>query len=139
MLSRKLEAEIAVSLEKKQKSEQFRVIDLAKIPQRPIKPDVKKLFLMTIVIGFGLGCGLAYMMEFLDTSYRNPEDTEKELELPVLISLPFLYTEKELAARKKRGLVIASSIAIGFIIVLGLTVITAKGLGETVNFIKDLL
>lgn len=96
MLNRKLEAEIAVSMEKKQKGEQFRVIDPAKLPQRPIAPDSRKVLLMTLALGLGLGCGLAYMMELMDTSFRDPEELEKELQLPVLVSLPFRYTEKRI-------------------------------------------
>ncbi|GAF83886.1 unnamed protein product, partial [marine sediment metagenome] len=74
MLGRKLEAEIAVSMEKKQKGEQFRVIDPAKIPVRPVEPDARKIILMALVLGLGLGCGLAYLKDFMDTSYKVPED-----------------------------------------------------------------
>jgi uncharacterized protein involved in exopolysaccharide biosynthesis len=38
LLARKLEAEIAVNMERKQKGEQFRILDPAKQPQKPIKP-----------------------------------------------------------------------------------------------------
>ena len=44
LLARKLEAEIAVNMERKQKGEQFRVLDSARLPEKPIKPDMKKLF-----------------------------------------------------------------------------------------------
>jgi polysaccharide chain length determinant protein (PEP-CTERM system associated) len=89
LLTRKLEAEISVSMEKKQKGEQFKVIDPAKVPTRPIKPDTRKVFLLALLFGIGLGCGLAYLVEAGDTSYKMPEDVEKELDLPVLVSLPF--------------------------------------------------
>ncbi len=138
MLSRRLEAEIAVSMEKKQKGEQFRVLDPAKTPTRPIKPDFRKLFLMTIAIGIGLGCGLAYLIEFMDTSYKLPDEMEKELGLPVLISIPILNTEKEVKRQKINNILTITSITIGFILSLTAVVITAKGLNNTLIFVKHI-
>ena len=57
ILNRKLEAEIAVNMEKKQKGEQFRIIDPAKLPQKPVSPNMKKLFLLFLAAGFGSGGG----------------------------------------------------------------------------------
>jgi len=95
LLERKLEAEIAVSMEKKQKGEQFKVIDPAKIPSRPVEPDVMQIILLTLVLGLGLGGGLAYMMEAMDTSFKTTDEIEDELQLPVLVSMPIRYSEKE--------------------------------------------
>ena len=53
LLNRKLEAEIAVNMEKKQKGEQFRIIDSAKMPEKPISPNMKKLFLLFVALGLG--------------------------------------------------------------------------------------
>jgi capsular polysaccharide biosynthesis protein len=39
--------------------------------------------------GFG-GLGLAFFGEYLDDSLEKPEDVEKELQLPVLTSIPEL-------------------------------------------------
>ena len=139
LLNRKLEAEIAVSLEKKQKGEQFRVLDPAKIPSRPIKPDMRKIALMTLVLGLGLGCGLAYFVEMMDTSYKDPEEVEKELELPVLLTLPIRYTERELRRIKMRKILAYSSVSVGFIAsVFGILVAT-KGLDKTIQFFTDFI
>ncbi|MEW5909634.1 MAG: Wzz/FepE/Etk N-terminal domain-containing protein, partial [Thermodesulfobacteriota bacterium] len=48
LLQRKLEAEIAVNMEKKQKGEQFRILDAAKYPEKPIWPNMNYLFMMTL-------------------------------------------------------------------------------------------
>jgi hypothetical protein len=39
----------------------------------------------------GLGCGLAYVLEYLDTSYRKPEEIESDLKLPVIATIPPVY------------------------------------------------
>ena len=139
MLSRKLEAEIAVSMEKKQKGEQFRVIDPAKVPIRPVEPDMKRIILLTMILGIGLGCGLAYLMEFMDTSYKNPEDAERDLNVPIFASFPMLYTEGEIKKIKRRKIIAFASVSVGFVMsVIGIVVAT-KGFDGAVNLMKDVL
>jgi capsular polysaccharide biosynthesis protein len=139
LLGRKLEAEIAVSMEKKQKGEQFRVLDPAKIPMRPIKPDGRKIILLTLLLGMGLGCGLAYGVEINDTSYKTPEEVEKELDLPVIISMPLRFTEKELKIQKAKGILKAASVAIGFVVCAVGIVFVTKGIDPTINYVKTAL
>ena len=58
LLNRKLEAEIAVNMERKQKGEQFRVIDSAKLPMRPAEPDLRRILVITVLLGLLLGGGV---------------------------------------------------------------------------------
>jgi polysaccharide chain length determinant protein (PEP-CTERM system associated) len=139
MLNRKLEAEIAVSMEKKQKGEQFRVIDPAKIPSYPVEPDMQKILLMTLALGLGLGCGLAYLMEMMDTSFKTPDEAETELKLPVLVSVPLYYTEQEVRIHKVREILKAGSVAVGFVVCAIGIVLATKGIGATINFAKTFL
>jgi len=139
LLNKQLEAGIAVSMEKKQKGEQFRVIDPAQLPQRPTKPDMKKVLLITLVIGLGLGGGLAYMVEMLDTSYKSPDEVEKELELPILVSMPIRYTEKEIRRMKMRRIFAYVSVSVGFIAAAVGIVISAKGLDKTLEFVNGMI
>lgn len=139
MLGRKLEAEIAVSMEKKQKGEQFRVIDPAKEPSRPIKPDMKKLLSMTLAFGLAVGCGLAYLKDFMDTSFRTPEEVESELNIPVLANLPFRYSEKELRAIKRNNVLVPACIFVLFFICLAGLLIGVKGLDPTILSVMDFI
>ena len=139
LLNRKLEAEIAVSMERKQKGEQFRVIDPAKMPDRPVEPDTRKFMLMTLALGLGLGCGLAYLVELMDTSYKAPEEVEKGLQLPVLVSLPLRYTDSELRRIKINKIIAVTSVAVGFIVSAFSIVLAVKGLEGMMKFIKSIL
>ncbi len=138
LLKRKLEADIAVSMEKKQKGEQFRIIDPAKIPTYPVDPDLRKIFLMVLALGLGLGGGLAYFVEMMDTSYRSPDEIQKELKLPILVSIPFRHTEKEIKARKRKEVLKAAGLAAGFAVSLVGIVVGTKGFSKTVQYIKEL-
>jgi uncharacterized protein involved in exopolysaccharide biosynthesis len=138
LLNKKYQADLSVSAEKKQKGEQFRIIDSAKIPERPVEPDTKKIILMTLLVGLGLGCGLAYLMETMDTSYKIPDDAVKELELPALVSFPLILTENELIANKRRDVFAYTGVGAAFILsVIGI-LITVKGVSGAMDFVKGL-
>ena len=139
LLGRKLEAGIAVSMEKKQKGEQFRVIDPAKVPTEPVSPDMRKILLMTLALGLGLGCGLAYLMEMMDSSYKSPDELEQELKIPVLINVPFFYTRKEQRNRRIKEFLKAASVSVGFVLSAVGIVFTLKGVDNTMNFVKNIL
>jgi polysaccharide chain length determinant protein (PEP-CTERM system associated) len=139
LLDRKLEADIAVSMEKKQKGEQFRVIDPAIVPTLPVKPNLKKVILLTIAIGIGLGGGLAYLMEFVDEAYRTPEEVEEDLNVRVLANIPIRYThEEEKRIRRKRVFAFAT-VGVGFILSAVGIVFAAKGVDPTLSQIRDIL
>ena len=139
LLSRKLEAELAVSMERKQKGEQFRLLDPARVPVRPFKPDIRRILLMSVALGLGLGCGLAYLVEIMDTSYKTPEEVEKELQLPVLVSMPIRYTQRELKSIKRKKVLAFASVAVGFILSATGIVFAVKGVEATLNFLKKIL
>ena len=103
LLERKLEADIAVNMEKKQKGEQFQILDSASLPQRPIEPDMRKLFLIFLAAGFGIGGGIIFLLEYLNTSFRRTEDVES-LGVSILATIPLM------ASRKNRVLQISNQL-----------------------------
>ncbi len=102
LLGRQLEAQIAVNMEKKQKGEQFRVLDPARIPQSPVSPDMRKLFLMVMAAGVGIGGGLIFLLEFLNSSFKEPEEIEAFLNIPVIATFPTIVSEVEIRRNKKQ-------------------------------------
>jgi polysaccharide chain length determinant protein (PEP-CTERM system associated) len=87
-LVRKLESDIAVNMERKQQGQQFRVIDRASIPQRPISPDVQTILLICVGAALAVGGGLIFLLDLLDRSVKIPEGVEKELGVPILATVP---------------------------------------------------
>ncbi len=45
---------------------------------------------ISLVLGAMLGIFVAFILEFLDTSIKTPEDVEKYLGLPVIGTIPYL-------------------------------------------------
>ena len=87
LLDKKLNAQISENLEKKQKGEQFRILDPANLPEKPYKPDPIKIGLGGILVGLLGGIALAFGREALDTSIRRPEELERFLPFSILSSI----------------------------------------------------
>src|SRR6266511_407216 len=88
LLQKRLSARISENLEKRQKAEQFRIVDPAKIPETPFNPDHGKIVLLGSLTGVGFGAGLILLREYLKPSFRKPEDFHGTVNLPVLASIP---------------------------------------------------
>jgi polysaccharide chain length determinant protein (PEP-CTERM system associated) len=139
LLQKKLEADIALSMEKQQKGEQYKIIDSAKMPMRPVKPDIRGVALLTLILGLGIGVGLAYTREGMDSSFKTPEEAEKELQLPVLLSMPIRYTARELTAQKVKNVLVAASVTMGFLLsAIGL-IFATKGIDTTIDYVNNVL
>ena len=88
LLKKNQEALQAENLEKKQKGEQFRVVDPAIVPEKPFSPDVPKSLLIGLFAGMVSGLGLAFMREQMDRSFHDADDLEISLGIKVLATVP---------------------------------------------------
>ena len=64
------------------------IIDVAEPDTRPVSPNLFTNVLLSIFVGLGAGVGLAYFIEYLDTSIKTADDVERLLGLPVLGLIP---------------------------------------------------
>jgi uncharacterized protein involved in exopolysaccharide biosynthesis len=87
-LKKSQEAQQAENLERRQKGEQFRVIDPARVPEKPFSPDIPKVLLIGFVLSIGCGFGSAIVREQLDRSFHDAGDVEVTLGLRVLATIP---------------------------------------------------
>jgi polysaccharide chain length determinant protein (PEP-CTERM system associated) len=93
LMKKRLEAAQSEKLEITQQGEQFKVLDPAKVPLKPFKPDRLKILLIGLMLSLGLGGGLVFLIEYLDQSFYSVKDIESYLELPVLASIPLASTQ----------------------------------------------
>ena len=100
LVTQSLQAESAQSLENQLRGSQFKIIDSAHFPEKPFKPDFKRILLMAIGMGLAVGGGLALCLDLLSTSFKDPVELETYLKLPVVCAIPNIYTKKETARRK---------------------------------------
>lgn len=70
------------------KTSDTRVIDRAITPTTPVKPKVKLNVAIAAFLGLFVGIGLAFLLEYLDTTLKTKEDVERVLGLSVLGQIP---------------------------------------------------
>ena len=81
-------AEQAENLEKRQKGEQFKIIDPARVPEEPFSPNIPKILLISLFAGLAGGMALAFIREQMDRSFHDAADVELSLGIKVLATIP---------------------------------------------------
>lgn len=114
LVARSLEAESAEMLERRQKGSQFRIIESAHQPGKPFSPNFRKFMILAAAAGLGLGLGLAYLREFVDTSFKNVKDLEAYLGIAITSAVPLLPTTSEQQWLRLRGTIWAVFLGCGF-------------------------
>ncbi len=79
---------------------QFKVVEPAKVPLSPVKPDRLKILIMGIFVGLALGGGAALLAELLDNSLKSIEQVEEFVGYPVLGVIPEINSIKNAAKVK---------------------------------------
>ena len=139
LLKRKLEAEIAVNLERKQKGEQFRIIDRAVEPSRPAEPDMRRLFLFVLAAGFGLGGGLSLLLELFDNSFRSPEEVESALGSPILAMVPVIASTRTRVFAYTHNTATVIALVIVVLLGAGFWSLIFQGIEPTFTLLGDFL
>ena len=88
LLKKRDSAAMATSLERQQRSEQFRVLDPANLPDTPSSPNRPKFAMAGVAGGLFFGFGLSLLLGLRDKSMRTERDVELSLQLPVLCIIP---------------------------------------------------
>jgi succinoglycan biosynthesis transport protein ExoP len=70
------------------KTNNVRILDVARIPTAPISPDVPRAVLIAAAIGLIMGIGLALLLESLDNTVKSQEDLERTVGLSFLGLIP---------------------------------------------------
>lgn len=84
LLKRTKETEVTKELE----TTNIRIIDLATVPKAPFTPNRKRDIQMGVMLGILVGVGLAFFLEYLDSTIKTAEDIELYVKLPFLGYVP---------------------------------------------------
>ena len=93
LLEKRLHAKISENLEKKQQSEQFRILDPANFPTEPTRPNRLLIVGMGGALGGGLGIGLILLLNYLNPAIGKPKDIYGMFGIPVLATIPRYHTD----------------------------------------------
>ena len=90
LLAKKSTSEMATDMERRQQGEQMRLSIPANLPDSPSFPNRFLFAGAGLGAGLVLGLALALWLELRDKSIRNEADVEASLQMPVLVSLPWV-------------------------------------------------
>jgi uncharacterized protein involved in exopolysaccharide biosynthesis len=100
LLQRRLDAQIAANLERRQIGETFKLVDSARLPTKPFSPNRPRLYGLGIVGGIGFGFLLAGLLGYFDRTMRSEADVRAALNIPVLAAIPMI----DVRSRRRRGM-----------------------------------
>jgi polysaccharide chain length determinant protein (PEP-CTERM system associated) len=110
LLKRHDEAQIAESMEQRQKGEQFRVLDPAIPNPQPAAPARLKLLLAALLGSLGIATVAVMGAERIDASFHTADDLRAfSAAVPVLVSIPWIMTRSYKTRRRWRMRVAASA------------------------------
>ncbi len=104
LLQKKEESQISANLERRQIGEQFKILDPARMPEKPASPDRPRLYLIAILAALGLGVAFAATAEYFDRSLRTEADVRAALNLMVLATVPYMRDAVASGQRLRRRL-----------------------------------
>jgi uncharacterized protein involved in exopolysaccharide biosynthesis len=112
------ESKLAGDLERRQVSEQFRILDPARFPERPYGPNTLRMIALAAMCGLLCGLAFAGALEYFNESFESESEIVRVLQVPVLARVRTMSSERELQARTRQR--ILASIAA--VIVLAVSV-----------------
>jgi polysaccharide chain length determinant protein (PEP-CTERM system associated) len=127
LLKRYEEAQLAETLEQRQKGEQFRILEPAIPPSTPSAPRRFTLLLLGGILSMAFATGVALLAEWLDGSLHEDGDLRRVTNVPVVGRIPRLVGEGDVARSRRRVMAWAGAM----LVMVALTVVaayaTAKG------------
>jgi len=97
LLTKKSSAELAANMETQQQGEQLKVLNPAGLPESPTFPNRLYFAGGGLGAGLALGIGIAIWLEIRDRSIRTEKDAAAAMDLPLLVSVPWVSEEEEIA------------------------------------------
>ena len=94
LLAKKNESEMQTDMERRQQGEQMSLLNPASLPDVPSFPNRLIFAAGGLAAGLAFGLGLAIWLEMRDQSIRDEQDVLAALEMPTLVSIPWVDPAK---------------------------------------------
>jgi polysaccharide chain length determinant protein (PEP-CTERM system associated) len=125
LLAKRGEAGMASELEQKQQGETFRVIEPARVPERPAGPNRFRLLLVGLALALAASGAAVILAEQVDTSFRRLDEVRSHLPVPVLSAIPRITTEQDRLRSLRHRRLATAAVAFGLFIVAGTSFVVA--------------
>jgi len=127
LLKKKLDAEVSQNLEKRQKGEQFQILDPAALPIEPFSPNRPMVLGIGFAVAMLVGFGGAIGYEMLNPTLVGKRDFQRFFQIPVFASIPIIRdTEFETRKNRQKTFIYSGLISFGSLVTLFLVVFGKK-------------
>ena len=109
MRNKLAQAQLAESLESRQKGAQFVIIDPANYPVEPSKPNKPFVALAGVLGSLVVAIAFAAAVDVLRQRVWTQSEIETFWGAPILVDIPEILTDSDLAAQRKKKFVYAAS------------------------------
>ena len=118
--NKEMGAKITESLEQENKAERFVLLEPPLMPEKPVKPNRKKIVALGLVLAPAIGGGLVMLLEMLNQRVRGVGALESVLGKRVLVAVPYIPTQADAARRRKwrSWLLIAGLVLVAMLMVV---------------------
>ena len=66
----------------------IQIIESVELPENPVSPNKQMNIVIAFLLGLMVGVGLAFLLEFLDNTFKSKDQLERELDIPVIGVIP---------------------------------------------------
>lgn len=116
--SKRNTARIAENLEQENKAERFTLLEPPMMPDKPIKPDRKKIVVMGFLLAIAGSLGAIGAFETMDPRVRGAEALSAVAGIRPLAVVPYITTQAELRRRMHLNKYLAAAVVLVVIVVL---------------------
>jgi len=129
LVAQNLQAQSAENLERNQKGSKFKIVDSARLPVKPFSPNFLKILLIALAAGLALGVGPIFVLDFIDTSFKDVGELEEYIGVSVICAIPFIEKEAEIRKENFKSRVSVAVVSVyGTILVAAIVIMWIKGM-----------
>ena len=111
LLAKKEESKIAANLERRQIGEQFKLLDPARMPEKPFSPNRQMINMFGLFGGLVIGVAFIALLEYRDGSFRTDDEIAAVLKVNVLAVVPLMRSEAERRRLLRRQIAIGCGLS----------------------------
>ncbi len=101
LMTRMEDARVEKEFKMMEQGNKFEVISPAQLPLKPVSPNMSKNIIVGSILGIVLGVCVTFWAEYTDHSIRTLDDVQVNLNIPVLTTIPTVFTEEEIIKKRR--------------------------------------
>ncbi len=118
--TKRLDAGVSANMERRQKGEQFRILESAVPPPDPASPNRLLIVALGLLLGLAMGSGLGILADTTDSSFHGPRDLQAAMKIPVLAAVPAVLLDGDRRAlRRQRIRLAVATLTVTIIVLIG--------------------